>query len=79
MSNLGMLREISSGKLLLVFHLMVNFMQIRAGQQLLITSRSGVQRTFSDSSKNESRDIIIHAHMQNTLIYSNIFEKTTQD
>ena len=44
------------------------------GQQLLITSRSGFLRPFSDNSKDESRDII-HAHMQNTLIYSNISEK----
>ena len=49
-------------------------MQIHGGQQLLITSRSGFLRPFSDNSKDESRDII-HAHMQNTLVYSNSSEK----
>ena len=52
----------------------VNFVQIHGGQTLLITSRSGFLRPFSDNSKDESRDII-HAHMQNTLVYSNSSEK----
>ena len=49
------------------------------GPKLLITSRSGVLRPFSDNSKDELCDIIIHAHMQNTLIYSNMSEKNRQE
>ena len=79
MSNLGKERELSIREPLLFFYIMlVSFLQTHGGKQLLITSRSGVLRTFSDNSKDESHDIIIQAHMQSTRIYLNISEKNTR-
>ena len=43
--------------------------------QLLITSRSRVLRPSYDNSKEETYDIHIHTHRQNT-IYSNISEQS---
>ena len=42
--------------------MLVSFLQTHGGKELLITSRSGVLIIVSDNNKDESSDIIIHAH-----------------
>ena len=62
--------------------MLVIFLQTRGGKELLITSRSGVLIIVSDNNKDESSDIIIHAHRENNLFIKVIVflpEKHTQD
>ena len=61
--NVGQERELSNGKLLLVFRIIVvNFSHTHGDQQLLITSRSGVLRPSSDNSKDETHMIFLLMH-----------------
>ena len=69
-------RELRVGKLLLVFHMMVDkFLQTHGGQQLLIISRSGVLRPSSDNSKDEEHMIFSLMNTGKIFLFIQTFQK----